>query len=242
MTLEVEPVENNEQKEVKFDVVNNNNEKQENKNKSKKNENNKNRRNYNDRNNKRNDRFRKKAQVKCQIPELKDKVFDCTGFRQAEDYKKAKEALESYLMSHCKYGTDIRQTIEKMEKVTIPVPKTEKDADKAMAEDKVRNKRITEKCVDAFVQHESALEENLALAYNIAWDMCTDELKAKVKLVNDYEDKIQDTMDAIPPIVDYETPANVLVPLIRYSKCILVSKNTKIVGIITASDTLKMME
>ncbi len=49
-------------------------------------------------------------------------------------------------------------------------------------------------------------------------------------------------MDSIPPIVDWDTPANVLVPLIRYSKCILISKKSKIVGIITASDTLKMME
>ena len=54
--------------------------------------------------------------------------------------------------------------------------------------------------------------------------------------------KLADTMEPIPPIVDYDTPANVLVPLIRYSMCILVSKKSKIVGIITASDTLKMME
>jgi predicted transcriptional regulator len=54
--------------------------------------------------------------------------------------------------------------------------------------------------------------------------------------------RLSDTMDAVPPIVDFDTPANVLVPLIRYSKCILVSKKSKIVGIITASDTLKMME
>jgi predicted transcriptional regulator len=54
--------------------------------------------------------------------------------------------------------------------------------------------------------------------------------------------KLADTMEAVPPIVDYDTPANILVPLIRYSKCILVSKKSKIVGIITASDTLKMME
>jgi len=54
--------------------------------------------------------------------------------------------------------------------------------------------------------------------------------------------KLSDTMDPIPPIVDFNTPANVLVPLIRYTKCILVSRNSKIVGIITASDTLKMME
>ena len=54
--------------------------------------------------------------------------------------------------------------------------------------------------------------------------------------------KLADTMDPVPPIVDFETPANVLVPLIRYSKCILVSKKSKIVGIVTAADTLKMME
>lgn len=53
---------------------------------------------------------------------------------------------------------------------------------------------------------------------------------------------LADTMDSVPPIVDFDTPANVLVPLIRYSKCILVSKKSKIIGIITASDTLKMME
>lgn len=54
--------------------------------------------------------------------------------------------------------------------------------------------------------------------------------------------RVLEIMDVMPPMVDYTTPANLLVPLIRYSKCILVSQNTKIVGIITASDTLKMME
>ncbi len=54
--------------------------------------------------------------------------------------------------------------------------------------------------------------------------------------------KVSVAMDSPPPIVDFDTPANVLVPLIRFSKCILVSKKSKFVGIITASDTLKMME
>jgi transcriptional regulator, XRE family len=39
--------------------------------------------------------------------------------------------------------------------------------------------------------------------------------------------KLADTMDPVPPIVDWDTPANVLVPLIRYSKCILVYKKIK---------------
>jgi len=54
--------------------------------------------------------------------------------------------------------------------------------------------------------------------------------------------KLADTMDSVPPQVDWSVPANVLVPLIRYSKCILVTKKSKVIGIITASDTLKMME
>jgi len=54
--------------------------------------------------------------------------------------------------------------------------------------------------------------------------------------------ELKEVMESIPPIVDYDTPLSTLVPLIRFSKCILVSKNSKLVGIITASDTLKMME
>ena len=53
---------------------------------------------------------------------------------------------------------------------------------------------------------------------------------------------VSQIMDPVPPVVDHGTPANVLVPLIRYSKCILVSKGGRITGIITASDTLRMME
>lgn len=54
--------------------------------------------------------------------------------------------------------------------------------------------------------------------------------------------RLADVMEATPPIVDYQTPARALVPLVRYSKCILVAKSRKIIGIITAADTLKMLE
>lgn len=49
-------------------------------------------------------------------------------------------------------------------------------------------------------------------------------------------------MDVSPPIVDHDTPARALTQLIRITKCILVSKNSVIIGIITSSDTLKILE
>ena len=54
--------------------------------------------------------------------------------------------------------------------------------------------------------------------------------------------KIEDIMEPAPPIVENETPASTLAPLIKYSKCILVRKGTKIIGIITGADVLKMVE
>ena len=54
--------------------------------------------------------------------------------------------------------------------------------------------------------------------------------------------RLAEIMEPRPPIVDFETPVKTLVSLIRYSKCVLVSKQSKIVGIITASDTLKIVE
>ncbi|MGC1927935.1 MAG: CBS domain-containing protein [Candidatus Nitrosopolaris sp.] len=49
-------------------------------------------------------------------------------------------------------------------------------------------------------------------------------------------------MEPPPPLVDLSTPAKALVPLVRFSKCVLVSEKGGVVGIITLTDTLKMVE
>ena len=102
-------------------------------------------------NDKRNQNRMIKAKVKCQITELKNKVFDCTGYKQAEDYKEAKEAVESYVLSHCKNGMDIRLTLEQMKMFEVPEPimmaETKDDSDVT----KAKKKRFIQKHVDAFV-------------------------------------------------------------------------------------------
>jgi len=54
--------------------------------------------------------------------------------------------------------------------------------------------------------------------------------------------QIGDIMEAAPPRVDVNTPANSLTNLIIVSKCVLVEKKANVVGIITSSDILKIME
>lgn len=53
---------------------------------------------------------------------------------------------------------------------------------------------------------------------------------------------IASVMEAPPPIVDISTPAKALIPLVRFSKCVLVSEIGNVVGVITLTDTLKMVE
>ena len=74
-----------------------------------------------------------------------------------------------------------------------------------------------------------------------------DELKGLVTIdiVNEYTErkdtKIKNVMNPKPPVIDFEFPANALSQLTRISGCVLVEKNSKIIGIITSSDLLKMM-
>ena len=53
--------------------------------------------------------------------------------------------------------------------------------------------------------------------------------------------KVKDVMDPAPPIVDVNTPAKAIIPLLRFSKCVLVSEKGNLVGILTMADALKMI-
>ena len=64
-------------------------------------------------------------------------------------------------------------------------------------------------------------------------------MKKKKKLKNI---TIYTVMEPSPPLVDSGTPAKALVPLIRFSKCILVTEKGNVIGIITTTDILKMVE
>jgi predicted transcriptional regulator len=74
----------------------------------------------------------------------------------------------------------------------------------------------------------------------------TEDGLAKVMLEKDEKDlrnvHVLEVMEPPPPIVDASTPAKALIPLVRFAKCILVSEKGDVIGIVTITDTLKMVE
>src|SRR5918992_1116591 len=97
----------------------------------------------------------------------------------------------------------------------------------------------------------SSLEGRSAMK---AGDICSrspisvqkDEKLAKVMLEKNEKDlknmHVSQVMEPPPPIVDVSTPAKALIPLVRFAKCILVSEKGDVIGIVTTTDTLKMVE
>jgi predicted transcriptional regulator len=74
----------------------------------------------------------------------------------------------------------------------------------------------------------------------------TEDDLAKRMLENNNEDihlvKIMSIMEPPPPLVDASTPAKALVSLVRFAKCVLVGEKGNVIGIITLTDTLKIVE
>src|ERR671915_149224 len=97
----------------------------------------------------------------------------------------------------------------------------------------------------------SSLEGRSAMK---AGDICSrspisvqkDEKLHKVMLEKNEKDlknmHVSQVMEPPPPIVDVSTPAKALIPLVRFAKCILVSEKGDVIGIVTTTDTLKMVE
>ncbi len=74
----------------------------------------------------------------------------------------------------------------------------------------------------------------------------TEDRLAKVMVEKDDKDmrniQVAEVMETPPPLVDISTPAKALIPLVRFAKCILVSEKGNVIGIVTITDTLKLVE
>ena len=146
--------------------------------------------------------------------------------RSAPSYNTAKRIFEVLASKESEVSTHNAGELCSQNIVKLKPTNTLHDAIKKMHVDQISQIPIFDASIPVGVISESGIVEQSANG-NI-------EIAKKIF--------VQDIMEPAPPVVDFDTPASTLAPLIKYSKCILVRKGSKIFGIITASDTLKMME
>ena len=95
-----------------------------------------------------------------QCPELAGHIFDCSDGRQVNKYVVTLRELAYYVGQNYSYGSNIRWTILKEKKATIPMP-----ADLPATGGTRAEIRVWEKKVDEVVKREAQLEENCRAAY-----------------------------------------------------------------------------
>lgn len=102
----------------------------------------------------------------------------------------------------------------------------------------------THKIIDAIKKmHDNEISQIPIVEKEICKGIITEE-KLTQLIDNDEINKstpLKEVMDSPPPSFDYDYPATPLRILLRYSKCILVTKNGKIYGIVTHQDFNKLL-
>ena len=127
-------------------------------------------------------RQRRKAnseKFKGATDELADNTYDIS-YNRSEQYTATTKAVCEYVGINYTNGTDVRVSIEQMEKLIIPIYDVGPNATPL-------ERRIWEKEVDGAVKRRSILEQNLKTLYSLLWGQCAPAMRAKIESLTGYE-------------------------------------------------------
>ena len=113
---------------------------------------------------------------------LKDKIFDCSDYKQADTYATTIKRVAEYVGSQYKNGGDVRATILTESKFNIPRPiaPVVANARNPTPEEQVEN-RLYERCLDALIKREAQLDSNIQCLYSLVIGQSTDLLQTKLR-------------------------------------------------------------
>ena len=123
-------------------------------------------------------------------------MFDCSGFKQADQYTTKKKEIEEYIGRTYDFGSDIKSTV-KLLRVPGIVPPADPPNGSTETE-----KLIWCKQVEAFVKRGQILKLNMKKAYTLVWGQCLDVMRAKVEACANFEqiDANKDVIDLLKEI------------------------------------------
>ena len=115
--------------------------------------------------------------------DLKGFVYDCSTYKQTEQYIETTEKITTYVGSNYKNGQDIRRVIENLERPVIPEVEdidfaTASGAEKAKWDGKLK----------AYLRRVEALDQNMGNLYSLILGQCTKAMKTQLTADSEWSD------------------------------------------------------
>ena len=114
--------------------------------------------------------------------ELQGCVFDCSDYKQADNYVTTLKRISEHVGSTYKHGGDIRSSIINEVVATINLPRAPEVVDPTdMTPEEEVARMIFKGEVDAYIKRKGVLHDNVQKAYSLVLGQCTDLLQSKLK-------------------------------------------------------------
>ena len=108
--------------------------------------------------------------------DLEGYTFDCSGYKQAENYVSTIKRITEYAGAEYNHGCDIRSTLYNEVRIKIPQPVTPVADPMSLLESRIFNKEI-----DIYTKRISTMYDNVQKSYSLVLGQCTDLLNSKLK-------------------------------------------------------------
>ena len=129
--------------------------------------------------------------------ELKDQIYDCSDYRQADRFHQTTKKLVEYVGREYTYGGDIASSLSNLRLFEIPIPvaPVPDDPDNITAADRQAEK-LHEKRLEMCLKREMILGDNVQKAYSLILGQSTDLLQTKLKQQTEW-DMVSSNRDGI---------------------------------------------
>jgi hypothetical protein len=115
--------------------------------------------------------------------DLANYIFDCSDYKQADNYVTTLKRISEYVGSEYKHGGDIRSSLLNgvAYAIPLPTPPAAPVDPLAMTPEEHMNSLIFRGEVDQLIKRRAILNDNIQKAYSLVLGQCTEFLQSKLK-------------------------------------------------------------
>jgi hypothetical protein len=122
------------------------------------------------------------------MPEMNNNVFECYDEQSdRRQYAKTLEALHAHVKKNLRHPDDLAKLFgEEMKKPTVEKP-TALVTTATKTDELIFGEEIKE-----YVKRTTILKNNMAAIHAVVWGQCSEAMKAKLKSLTEYQDKVNE--------------------------------------------------